>query len=247
MLLVHMTGAPVLHVASLAKPPAWLFFFADMPRALAWYWWAPLFMGLAGVFVLLQTIWRGQTGINVAATVLFVFSMHAAAFSYWPGYGRLTTGGDWPLWGLVKGWVALTTFYTEGALMYSGQGYNLYPLLLPLLAIFVRLSWRQGQWDAVLCAVLLFMLFTLTYQYIGIPSWLAKATLWTRTHGFAAEIGMGLGQTLCLAALCNLWKNDAAQLAASFDGRKSAFAGCCHFSSGGRARFQQACPRRPTL
>ena len=340
MLLVHMTGAPVLHVASLVKPPVWLFFFADMPRALAWYWWAPLFMGLAGVFVLLQTIWRGQTGINIAATVLFVFSMHAAAFSYWPGYvasyccllaaalltllrekklmtrclcalgmgwafcgafmtlyfpwvipllslnlavvggviikerlyqkieprtlwlpilifaaftvsilvpwfydskdalfsiaasvypgGRLTTGGDWPLWGLVKGWVALTTFYTEGALMYSGQGYNLYPLLLlPLLAIFVRLSWRQGQWDAVLCAVLLFMLFTLTYQYIGIPGWLAKATLWTRTHGFAAEIGMGLGQTLCLAALCNLWKNDAAQLAASFDGRKSAFAALC--------------------
>ena len=340
MLLVHMTGAPVFHVASLVKPPVWLFFFLDMPRALAWYWWAPLFMGLTGVFVLLQTIWRGQTTINVAATILFVFSMHATAFSYWPGYvasfccflasafltllrvkklwvrclcalgmgwsfcgalmtlyipwvipllflnmatvagvivkerlyqkiglrtlwqpalvfgaftacilipwfydskdalfsiaasvypgGRLSTGGDWPLWGLVKGWVALTTFYTEGALMYSGQGYNLYPsLLLPLLVVFVHLSWRQGQLDAVPFAILLFMIFVMIYQYVGIPILLAKATLWARTHGFAAEIGMGLGQAFCLAAMCNRWTNDASSVAVSFAWRKAAFAALC--------------------
>lgn len=329
MLLVHMTGVPVGHVVSLVKPPVWGFFALDMRHALAWYWWTPLFMGFAGVFVLMQTLWRGQWAVNAGASAVFAFSMHSVAFSFWPAYvasyfclfaaavislrrspkllqrclwaagaawafsggvmtlyapwivpalslalvlllavalrekahvpvgwktrlvpalvfaacaagvlapwyadvqealrvilassypgGRLSQGGDWPLWGLAKGWVSLTTFYADpAALMMTGQGYNLYPLLaVPLCALYGRRIWGKPlsfvRAEAEIPALILLLAATLWYQYVGFPAFLARWTLWTRTHGFGADVLVGLTQALLLAGLYNVCRSASAE------------------------------------
>lgn len=66
----------------------------------------------------------------------------------------------------------------------------MYPLLLPpLCALYVHNCWRdvlrspRRQTDVL--AVFLVVVITFIYQHMGFPAWLARWTLWTRTHGVA--------------------------------------------------------------
>jgi hypothetical protein len=86
MLVVGMAGMPVAHISALAKPATWGFFLFDQRRALAWYWWFPIFgclFALWGVFCLLIP---RRWPLALALAAWFGLSAYPAAWSYWPAY-----------------------------------------------------------------------------------------------------------------------------------------------------------------
>lgn len=86
MLVVGMSGVPVAHVSSLAKPATWGFFLLPLPQALAWYWWFPFFGCFAVLWLLLQRAaamdWRAAAAWSAAVA----YSPYSVAFSGWPAY-----------------------------------------------------------------------------------------------------------------------------------------------------------------
>jgi len=86
MLVTGMTGVPINHISTLAKPATWGFYFFDLKRALAWHWWFPVFgclLALWGVFGLIApNYWR----VGFLVSLIFCSSSYVVAWSYWPAY-----------------------------------------------------------------------------------------------------------------------------------------------------------------
>ncbi|GFM66295.1 hypothetical protein Q1J52_05800 [Pseudomonas lijiangensis] len=86
MLVTGMTGLPVAHVSSLAKPAVWGFFVFDLKRALAWYWWFPVFGCLLALAHVLHTLSPGRWRQSFLFSLLFVSAPYIVAWSFWPAY-----------------------------------------------------------------------------------------------------------------------------------------------------------------
>lgn len=86
MLIVGMTGVPVAHISALAKPATWGFFFLDLRRALAWYWWFPVFGCLFALWGLFGLLIPQRWQLGLALATWFCLSPYLAAWSYWPAY-----------------------------------------------------------------------------------------------------------------------------------------------------------------
>ncbi|HRP19782.1 MAG TPA: hypothetical protein PK925_04055 [Alicycliphilus sp.] len=86
MLVVGMSGVPVAHISSLAKPATWGFFVLPLPQALAWYWWLPFFGCFGVLWLLLRRAaamdWRAAAAWSAAVA----YSPYSVAFSGWPAY-----------------------------------------------------------------------------------------------------------------------------------------------------------------
>lgn len=86
MLVVGMTGVPVGHVSTVAKPATWGFFFLDLRKALAWYWWFPFFACFSALWLVLRRFfgldWKLAAGLSIA----FVCAPYDMVFSGWPAY-----------------------------------------------------------------------------------------------------------------------------------------------------------------
>lgn len=89
MLIVGMTGMPVAHISALGKPATWGFFFLDLKRALAWYWWLPIFASLGAVWGLMQIGLKLKWNLAVGCAALTILSPYMTAWSYWPAYTAL--------------------------------------------------------------------------------------------------------------------------------------------------------------
>lgn len=86
MLVVGMTGVPVKHVSTIAKPATWGFFLFDLKRALAWYWWFPFFSCLFALWQVFLRFFNLEWRIAAGLATAFTFSPYAAGFSGWPAY-----------------------------------------------------------------------------------------------------------------------------------------------------------------
>lgn len=86
MLIVGMSGVPVAHISAIAKPATWGFFFLDMRKALAWYWWFPLFGCFGVLWLVLQHFFSLNWKISAGLAASFALSPYAAGFSGWPAY-----------------------------------------------------------------------------------------------------------------------------------------------------------------
>ncbi|MBX8502586.1 DUF7657 domain-containing protein [Pseudomonas lijiangensis] len=86
MLVTGMTGLPVAHVSSLAKPAIWGFFVFDLKRALAWYWWFPVFGCFLALAHVLHTLSPGRWRQSFLFSLLFVSAPYVVAWSFWPAY-----------------------------------------------------------------------------------------------------------------------------------------------------------------
>lgn len=86
MMVIGMTGVPVWHISSLAKPATWGFFLFDLRYALAWYWWFPFFACFTAVWLLLQRFfamdWRQAAGWSASLAL----APYSVGFSGWPAY-----------------------------------------------------------------------------------------------------------------------------------------------------------------
>ncbi len=79
----HDTGIPVDHYVTLARPAVWGFYLLDLRRALAWYWWFPVFAGFFGLWFLLNTLFPGDTFRNWLLSLSLTASPLCAAWSFW--------------------------------------------------------------------------------------------------------------------------------------------------------------------
>ena len=121
MLVIGMTGMPVAHVSAWVRPATWGFFVFDMPRALAWAWWLPLFgaLGACGWLLMRLTGLGWQPALVLAACA--VLAPYSVAYSSWPAYllmfaalGLLAVDrglhavrmGPALAWGAALGWAA---------------------------------------------------------------------------------------------------------------------------------------------
>ena len=86
MLIVGMSGVPVSHLSSIAKPATWGFHLFDLRRALAWYWWFPVFACWLAVWWMLCLLVPQRPMLGLLTSTLFLCSPYVAAWSYWPAY-----------------------------------------------------------------------------------------------------------------------------------------------------------------
>ena len=80
----HDTGIPVRHYITWFRPAVWGFFFLDLRRALAWYWWFPIFSGLFGIWFLLNALFPDAPLRNFLLSFSLAASPLCAAWSFWP-------------------------------------------------------------------------------------------------------------------------------------------------------------------
>lgn len=86
MLIVTMTSVPVKHISALGRPATWGFFVFDLKRALAWYWWFPVFGCLFSLWGLFSNAFNLDWRMSFALSAVFTFSPYAVAWSFWPVY-----------------------------------------------------------------------------------------------------------------------------------------------------------------
>ena len=170
MMVIGMTGVPVAHLSSVAKPATWGFFLFDLRKALAWYWWLPFFACFGALWlVLIQTFnleWRTAAGLALMGTA----SPYSVVFSGWPAYtvffataavhawqNILQRNHLWhaSLFGLLLGW-ALAGF---ALVLYPSWQIKLTYLLVPVALAWVwnerrRLNFGVSQWLALAVATL---------------------------------------------------------------------------------------------
>jgi len=86
MLIVGMTGVPVAHISSIAKPATWGFFLFDLRRALSWYWCFPIFAGLFALWGVVALLLPGKWRLSFLTSLWFCVSPYVVAWSNWPAY-----------------------------------------------------------------------------------------------------------------------------------------------------------------
>ena len=79
----HDTGIPVRHFVTWFRPAVWGFFFLDLRRALAWYWWFPVFAGFLGIWFLLNILFPEAQLRNFLLSFSLAASPLCAAWSFW--------------------------------------------------------------------------------------------------------------------------------------------------------------------
>lgn len=86
MLIIGMTGVPVSHISSLAKPATWGFWLFNLRSALSWDWWFPFFGCFLALWGLLLSLfrlgWRSAAVLSLGVTA----SPYSVVFSGHPAY-----------------------------------------------------------------------------------------------------------------------------------------------------------------
>ncbi|MFL6214750.1 MAG: hypothetical protein ACJ74J_12770 [Blastocatellia bacterium] len=77
---------PVWHVATLARPATWGYFFLGAQRGLAWYWWFPPLACFTALFLLLEIVCKGDWKLAALGALLFGTSAYVILWSQWPTY-----------------------------------------------------------------------------------------------------------------------------------------------------------------
>ncbi len=75
---------PVWHIATLARPQTWGYFFLGAQRGLAWYWWFQVFACFTVLYLLLEIILKGRRLLALFGAFWFCGSAYAVCWSLWP-------------------------------------------------------------------------------------------------------------------------------------------------------------------
>jgi hypothetical protein len=77
---------PVWHIATLARPATWGYFFFGPQRGLAWYWWFQVFSCFTALYLLLEIILKGSSGLAAFGAFWFCASAYTVCWSLWPAH-----------------------------------------------------------------------------------------------------------------------------------------------------------------
>ena len=169
MMVIGMTGVPVAHISSLAKPATWGFFLFNLSAALAWYWWFPFFACFAALWLVLIRMFELDWRLAAALSLTAAASPYCVVYSGWPAYtvffplvALLTLEQIflqrkiWPsvLFGVLLGW-SVVGF---ALILYPSWQISLTYLMAPLAAAWLwtlrkRLSWGLAQTLALCLAI----------------------------------------------------------------------------------------------
>jgi hypothetical protein len=78
--------APVLHIATLARPATWGYFFFGAQRGLAWSWWFGVFSCFTVLYLLFEVILKGNSGLAAFGAFWFCASAYVVCWSLWPAH-----------------------------------------------------------------------------------------------------------------------------------------------------------------
>lgn len=150
MLIVGMSGVPVAHLSAIAKPATWGFHLFDLKRALAWYWWFPLFGCWFALWWMLCLLMPGRPIVGLLISTLFISSPYVVAWSYWPAYAVFLPAFSLCIFLLIlKHPGRLTNFLLGGVLGVSLAGFVLLlypPQQVSLGFLFLMIAGAQ-LWD----------------------------------------------------------------------------------------------------
>jgi hypothetical protein len=77
---------PVWHIATLARPATWGYFFLGAQRGLAWYWWFEVFSCFTVLYLLLEIALRKHNGLAAFGAFWFCASAYVICWSLWPAH-----------------------------------------------------------------------------------------------------------------------------------------------------------------
>ena len=183
--------------------PAWQISVATLcaPLALAWAWRE-------------RAVWRwsGRQSLGVLlalavpAALLWAWWLDARdavalmRATVYPGQRAFEAGGDIDRWFLLKGWLNPITLHVDAPMVRSEAAS--YPFVwLGTAAALALTWWRARRVDAVSLALLAFVVFALTYKFIGLPAPLLRATGWSMVTAYRLDLALGLAQLLLLGWL----------------------------------------------
>lgn len=169
MMVIGMTGVPVAHLSSLAKPATWGFFLFDLRTALSWYWWFPFFACFSALWLVLIRFFELDWRLAAALSLTGSASPYAVVFSGWPAYTiffplvallsleRIFTQKHFlltALFGLLLGWASAGFVL----ILYPSWQISIAYLMLPLAMAWLwsqrsRVKWGLAQFVAVCLAI----------------------------------------------------------------------------------------------
>jgi hypothetical protein len=77
---------PVWHIATLARPATWGYFFLGAQRGLSWYWWFQPLACFTALFLLLEIVFRNDWKLAALGALLFGTSAYVILWSNWAAY-----------------------------------------------------------------------------------------------------------------------------------------------------------------
>src|SRR5262249_19448712 len=86
MLAQPVYDAPVWHIAAVAKPASWGYFFLGPQRGVAWEWWFQIFACFTVLYLLFGIILNRDMKLAAFGAFWFCGSAAVVCFGFWPAY-----------------------------------------------------------------------------------------------------------------------------------------------------------------
>jgi len=86
MLVQAQFDVPVWHIAALARPASWGYFFLGAQRGVAWEWWFDIFACFTVLYLLIGVILDGDMKLAAFGAFWFCESAYIVCVGYWPTY-----------------------------------------------------------------------------------------------------------------------------------------------------------------
>ncbi len=145
--------------------------------------------------------------LSVASFVLYFWWIDAheaikvLTETVYPGQRLLVTGGDLEPSYWVRGISSIVTLRNDFGYSNSCEMASFIYLILPVFFGIAVYMLRTRRVDPVALLAALFFIFISYYQFVGIPSNLAKISLWGSSGGSRADIAVGFSQLILVAFL----------------------------------------------
>lgn len=157
MMVMGMTGVPVAHPSSIAKPATWGFFLFDLRSGLSWYWWFAFFSSFTALWLVLIQFMRLDWRVAALLSLTAAASPYSIGYSGWPAYaaffplvvllalrGVMTTKSQWQVlsFGALLGW-SVTGFVL---VLYPSWQISLVYLFCPLALAWMWQERKELEW-----------------------------------------------------------------------------------------------------
>ncbi|MEI7824727.1 MAG: hypothetical protein WCI01_05465 [Chlorobiaceae bacterium] len=156
-------------------------------------------------FFALQPLVSFILALSVASFVLYYWWIDAheaikiLTETVYPGQRLLVTGGDLDPSYWVRGISSIVTLRNDFGYSNSCEMASFIYLILPVFFGLTVYTLRNRRLDPVALFAALFFIFVSYYQFVGIPSNLAKISLWGSSGGSRADIAVGFSQLILVA------------------------------------------------